>query len=265
MTILFRKLSLLVVLILGIGLSASYAQVQATNGSIQGDVIDSGGAVVPGADVEADESTPDRSISRSPTAPATSSFPSLQPGALVGQGLEDRIRHHHPAEPHPHRRPHRNAQAHPQVAGTTESVVVTSAPLVDVVTDSSTSTLNEQTIATTPVLGRKFEDLAHPHARRQHRAGPRRRRDQHQRPARHLQQHLARWRRLQQRLLRRAVRRPARRGRHHARSRQGVPGRRQRRQRRVRPHRRRRRQRHHQVRHQRLPRQPLPLSARSKP
>ena len=54
MIILFRKLSLSVVLIFGIGLSISYAQVQATNGSIQGDVVDSGGAFVPGADVEAD-------------------------------------------------------------------------------------------------------------------------------------------------------------------------------------------------------------------
>ena len=45
------------------------------------------------------------------------------------------------------------------VGGTTESVVVTAVPQVDIVTDSSTATLNELTIATTPVLGRKFEDL----------------------------------------------------------------------------------------------------------
>ena len=57
------------------------------------------------------------------------------------------------------------------------------------------------------------------HPRRQHRPGARRRRDHVCRPARHLQQHQPRRRRLQQRVLRRAGRRPAGRGRHHARSR----------------------------------------------
>ena len=45
------------------------------------------------------------------------------------------------------------------VASTNESIVVTSAPLIDVTTTAATTTLNEATIATTPVLGRKFEDL----------------------------------------------------------------------------------------------------------
>ena len=55
MTNLAKKLSLFVILILGIGTSSSHAQVQATNGSIQGDITDAGGAVVSGATVEADE------------------------------------------------------------------------------------------------------------------------------------------------------------------------------------------------------------------
>ena len=46
-----------------------------------------------------------------------------------------------------------------QVAGASESIVVNSAPMVDIVTSSSNTTLGEQTIAQTPVLGRKFEDF----------------------------------------------------------------------------------------------------------
>ena len=46
-----------------------------------------------------------------------------------------------------------------QVAGASESIVVNSAPMVDIVTSSSNTTLGEQTVANTPVLGRKFEDL----------------------------------------------------------------------------------------------------------
>ena len=40
MTFLTRKISLLVVLMLGIGLTTVFGQVQATNGSIRGDVMD---------------------------------------------------------------------------------------------------------------------------------------------------------------------------------------------------------------------------------
>ena len=102
-----------------------------------------------------------------------------------------------------------------------------------------------------------------PHADtwRQRGAGSRRRRDHVCRPARRVQQHQPGRRRLQQRLLRRTGRRPARRDRHHARSGQGVPGDRQRRAGGVWPHGRRRGERHHEVGHQRPPRQPLPLPA----
>ena len=67
------------------------------------------------------------------------------------------------------------------------------------------------TVETTPILGRKFEDLLTLTPGRQRRPGAGRRRDHVRRPARHLQQHQPRRRRLQQRLLRRAGRRPARR------------------------------------------------------
>ena len=111
-------------------------------------------------------------------------------------------------------------------------------------------TLDETTIATTPILGRKFEDLLTLTPGVSIVQGPDGDEITFLRPARRLQQHQPRRRRLQQRLLRRAGRRPARGDRHHARRGEGVPGDRDRRQRRVRPHRRRRRQRHHQVGHQ---------------
>ncbi len=53
MTSLARRFSLFVVLMSGIGLSILSAQVQAINGSIQGDVADAKGALVPGAGVAA--------------------------------------------------------------------------------------------------------------------------------------------------------------------------------------------------------------------
>jgi Carboxypeptidase regulatory-like domain/TonB-dependent Receptor Plug Domain/TonB dependent receptor len=159
MTILARKLYLFVILLVGIGSTALIGQVQATNGSIQGDVTDKVGAVVPGASVEADELDTD-SIHRATTdGSGHFDFLSLQPGRYVVKiskaGFATTTQENLTLTVG------RTASLKLtlQVAGTTESVIVTSAPLVDVVTTSSTTTLNEQTIATTPVLGRKFEDL----------------------------------------------------------------------------------------------------------
>ena len=159
MTNLAKRLPLLVILIFGIGLHPVNSQVQAINGSIQGDVFDSAGAVVPGADVEADE-VDTATVHRSVTDGAGHfAFPSVQPGRYqvkaskagfattiqenlnITVGLTASLK------------------LVLKVAGTSQSVIVTAAPQIDVVTDSSTATLNEQTIATTPVLGRKFEDL----------------------------------------------------------------------------------------------------------
>jgi hypothetical protein len=159
MTSLARKVSLFVVLFLGIGSAATLAQVQAINGSIQGDVTDIRGAVVPGADVEADEV--DTAIAHRTVTDGSGHFEflSLQPGRYVVKisksGFATTIQENLTLTVG------RTASLKLtlQVAGATESIVVSSAPLVDIVTSSSTSTLGEQTIATTPVLGRKFEDL----------------------------------------------------------------------------------------------------------
>src|ERR1700730_3695158 len=83
MTILARRIFLFVVLMCGIGSTALCAQVQAINGSIQGEVEDAHGALVPGADVEADE-LDTGIVHRSVTnASGHFEFLSLQPGRYV--------------------------------------------------------------------------------------------------------------------------------------------------------------------------------------
>ncbi|HEY4051418.1 MAG TPA: carboxypeptidase regulatory-like domain-containing protein [Acidobacteriaceae bacterium] len=159
MTGLTRKLSFLAILAFGIGSMTLRAQVQAVHGSIQGDVVDTGGAVIPAVAVEADEVETGITHAAVTDGSGHFEFLSLEPGnyvvkiskagfattiqenltLTVGQTITLRLRL--------------------TVAGTSSSVIVTSAPLLDLVTTSSTTTLGEQTIATTPVLGRKFEDL----------------------------------------------------------------------------------------------------------
>src|SRR5215469_2425411 len=83
MTILAKKIAFFVVLFLGIGCAALPAQVQAINGSIQGDVTDAHEALVPGADVEADEL--DTGIVHRAVTDGSGHFEflSLQPGRYV--------------------------------------------------------------------------------------------------------------------------------------------------------------------------------------
>jgi hypothetical protein len=159
MTTLAKRLSAFLVLTILAGSCALCAQVQATNGSIQGDVVDSAGADVAGANVEAnalDTATVHKTVT---DGSGHFSFPSLQPGRyevkVSKTGFATTIQQNLALTVGLTA----SLKLTLKVAGTAESVVVTSAPLVDVVTDSSTATLGELTIATTPVLGRKFEDL----------------------------------------------------------------------------------------------------------
>jgi hypothetical protein len=147
-------------LVLSICATGLYAQVQATNGSIQGDITDPSGGLVPGAAVEADE-VDTAAVHRAVTDDSGHfEFPSLLPGPYIVKisktGFATTIQQNliltvgrtisHKMEL--------------QVASDTESVIVTSTPSVDVVTTSSTTNLGELAVASTPVLGRKFEDSA---------------------------------------------------------------------------------------------------------
>lgn len=138
---------------------AASAQIQTIFGRIQGEVFDPGGAAIPGATVEADE-VDTGIVHRSTTGTyGHFEFPSLQPGRYVVKiaksgfanvtqenlnltvGLTTTLKLTMP------------------VGGANESVVVSAAPLIDVTTTVASTTLGEATVANTPELNRKFEDL----------------------------------------------------------------------------------------------------------
>src|SRR5437016_9164936 len=134
------------------------AQTQITTGTIQGTVTDANGAVVPGANVEIKNL--DTNLSRTLTTDDGGRFVALALppgnysvtvskqgfGTLVVEKTELTVG---------------QALALPlsmKVSGVQERVTVT-APTVDTVKTESSSTLNETAVSTTPILGRKFEDL----------------------------------------------------------------------------------------------------------
>src|SRR5258707_8637174 len=134
------------------------AQTQITTGTIQGTVSDTNGAIVPGASVEIKNL--DTNLSKTLTTDDGGRFVALalQPGRYsitvskqgfatavaesldltVGQAL--------------------NLPVAMKVSQVQERVTITASPTVDTVKTESSSTLNETTVSTTPILGRKFED-----------------------------------------------------------------------------------------------------------
>src|SRR5690349_3660345 len=135
------------------------AQTQITTGTIQGTVVDANGAVVPGASVEIKNL--DTNVSRSLTTDEGGRFvaPLLQPGnysvtvskqgfstgvlekatLTVGQALTVNV----PLK----------------ISDVAERVTITATPTIDTVKTEASTTLNETAVSTTPILGRKFEDL----------------------------------------------------------------------------------------------------------
>src|SRR5438132_2532623 len=149
-------ISLLVVLAIA---PVASSQTQITTGTIQGTVTDANGAVVPGANVEirnldtnlvknlsTDEGgrfvalalpSGRYSISVSKQGFATAVAESLD--LTVGQAL--------------------NLPVTMKVSQVEERVTITATPTVDTLKTESSTTLNETAVSTTPILGRKFEDL----------------------------------------------------------------------------------------------------------
>ena len=135
------------------------AQVQAQNGSIQGDVTDPSGGLVPGAAVEATETATGTIHTAVTDSSGHFTFPVLQPGAYlvkVSKTGFSTILQQNLALTVGRTISLKLALA---VASASDTVIVNSAPLIDESSASSTATLNDLVIATTPVLGRKFEDL----------------------------------------------------------------------------------------------------------
>jgi outer membrane receptor for ferrienterochelin and colicin len=141
------------------GAVASHAQTQITTGVIQGSIVDATGALVPGAVVEIKNLS--TNLTRGFTTGDDGRFVFLQlpsgtynvtttkdgfatiiqekVNVTVGQAVILNMTM--------------------KVSGTQETVTVTGTSTVDTSRTEVSNTLNETTIATTPILGRKFEDL----------------------------------------------------------------------------------------------------------
>lgn len=138
---------------------ASAVWAQTTIGSIQGVITDQAGAVVPGASVEAKNLATNFSKTVSTDSEGRYVILQLPPGrytvTVSQQGFTTLTQEDFPLTV---------GQALSlnlslQVTGVTGSVSVSAIPTVDTLKSESSDTLNEATVSSTPILGRKFEDL----------------------------------------------------------------------------------------------------------
>src|SRR5438874_10463222 len=148
--------------VLALGLcvaSTAWGQAQITSGTVQGDVVDEKGGSVAGATVEAKNLDTNFTQTETTNADGHFAFLSLAPGRYtltisesgfatvlqqnvnltVGQTI--------------------NIPVTMKVSSVAQQIVVTDVPVVEVTKTESASTLDELTVSSTPVLGRKFEDL----------------------------------------------------------------------------------------------------------
>src|SRR6202795_4544503 len=139
--------------------SSGFAQSQTTAGTVQGDVVDEKGGSVAGATVEAKNLATNFVQTDTTNTDGHFAFLSLAPGRYtltiskagfativqenvnltVGQTI--------------------TLPVTMKVSSVAQQIVVTDVPIVEVTKTESSSTLDELAVATTPVLGRKFEDL----------------------------------------------------------------------------------------------------------
>ena len=139
--------------------SSSWGQAQSTTGTVQGDVLDEKGGSVPGASVEAKNLDTNYIRTESTDGDGHFAFLNLAPGRYtltitksgfttivqqnvnltVGQVL--------------------TIPVSVKVSSVAQQIIVSDVPVIETTATESSATLDEATIATTPVLGRKFEDL----------------------------------------------------------------------------------------------------------
>jgi len=148
----------LVVLILVCAISG-WGQAQFTSGAVQGDVLDAQGGSVAGATVEAKNLDTNLTQTDTTNADGHFGFPSLPPGRYVvtikKQGFATIVQQNVTLTVG-------QVITLPitmRVSATSEQVVVTAVPVIETSKTESSSTLDEQAVSNTPVLGRKFEDL----------------------------------------------------------------------------------------------------------
>src|ERR1700720_2972495 len=139
--------------------SNSWGQAQITTATVQGDVLDEKGGSVPDATILA--TNLDTNYVRTETANADGHFVflSLAPGrytlTISKQGFATVLQENVNLTVG-------QVVSIPvtmKVSAVSQQIVVTDIPIVEVTKTESSSTLGEAAVATTPVLGRKFEDL----------------------------------------------------------------------------------------------------------
>src|SRR5215217_3068926 len=135
------------------------AQSQITTGQIQGEVKDSNGAVVPGASIEAKNLETNLSKTATTNDDGRYVILALPPGnyriTASGQGFNTPIIESVPLTVGQTLTANFTL-APSNVAG---EVTVPTVPTVDTVKTEVSTTINVTAVSTTPILGRKFEDL----------------------------------------------------------------------------------------------------------
>jgi hypothetical protein len=135
------------------------AQTQITTGVIQGLVMDSTGAVLPGVDATIVNTQTNLSQTQTTNSEGRFVFLQLPPGrytatfrlsgfsSIVQENIDLTVGQTV------------NFNLRLAVGNVTETVTVSGTPVVETTRAAVATTLNERTIETTPILGRKFEDL----------------------------------------------------------------------------------------------------------
>jgi hypothetical protein len=150
----------IVLCIAAFGLWASIAKSQdITSGTIQGTVSDEQGAVVPGATVEA--RNVDTNFSRTFMTDSDGRFVllSLPSGRYVVSVTKSGFAKLNQENIELTVGRQLSLDIVLKVSGVAGEVTITSTPTIDTAKVESSTTLNETSISTTPILGRKFEDL----------------------------------------------------------------------------------------------------------
>jgi hypothetical protein len=153
-----RQIALILGITFVVALPA-WSQTQITTGVIQGTVTDPNGSVVPGAAVEVRNTA--TNFARALTTGVDGRFVALQlqPGPYrVTVSLPGFATH---VQEEINLTVGQSITINPElrISGTAETVTVTGTAFVDVTRTEVSTTLNETTISSTPILGRKFEDL----------------------------------------------------------------------------------------------------------